>query len=206
MLPQLYEPAAAVVLFVSGVLACLAGYRLFKFVLAVYGFLLGAGIASSTLGVTSTAGMVIAAILGGVAGAIILVLAYYVGIALVGAGLGVLVAHVAWSYLRSSSEAPLTVIVVLAVLGAMGSMLLQRYVIIVATAFGGAWTAIVGALTLGGDRRLSVAASSGNVWILYPMAPSPNNHQWIPIAWLVLGLIGTAVQLGITGRRRKSLT
>jgi hypothetical protein len=149
--------------------------------------------------------MVIAAILGGVAGAIILVLAYYVGIALVGAGLGVLVAHVAWSYLRSSSEAPLTVIVVLAVLGAMGSMLLQRYVIIVATAFGGAWTAIVGALTLGGDRRLSVAASSGDVWILYPMAPSPDK-QWVPIAWLVLGLIGTAVQLGITGRRRKAIT
>jgi Domain of unknown function (DUF4203) len=205
MLPTLYEPAAAVLLFVSGVLACLAGYRLFKIVLGIYGFLLGAAIASSMLGVTSTGGMVIAAIFGGVAGAIILVLAYYVGIALLGAGLGVLVAHVVWTYMRSSSDPPLTVIAVFAVLGAMGSMLLQRYVIIVATAFGGAWTAIIGALTLGGDRRLSIAASSGDVWILYPLTPSPRN-QWVPIAWLVLGLIGTAVQLGITGRRRKSIT
>ena len=191
MLPNIYEPAAALLLFISGVLACLLGYRLFKFVVAVYGFLLGAAIASSTLGVTNTTGMVIAAILGGVA--------------VVGAGLGVLVAHVAWSYLRSSGEPPLTVIVVTAVLGATGSMLLQRYVIIVATAFGGAWTAIIGALTLGGDRRLSTAASSGDVWILYPMAPSPGN-QWLPIAWLVLGLIGTAVQLGLTGKRRKPIT
>ena len=205
MLPNIYEPAAALLLFISGVLACLLGYRLFKFVVAVYGFLLGAAIASSTLGVTNTTGMVIAAILGGVAGAIVLVLAYLIGVAVVGAGLGVLVAHVAWSYLRSSAEPPLTVIVVTAVLGATGSMLLQRYVIIVATAFGGAWTAIIGALTLGGDRRLSTAASSGDVWILYPMAPSPGN-QWLPIAWLVLGLIGTAVQLGLTGKRRKPIT
>ena len=202
MLPFSYELPAAVLLFVSGVLACLAGYRLFKFVLGVYGFILGAAITSSTMGVTSTTGMIVAAVLGGIAGAVILVLAYYVGIALMGAGLGVLVAHVGWNYLRSAGDPPLTVIVLLAVLGAMGSMLLQRYVIIVATAFGGAWTAIVGGLTIGGDRRLAAAAASGDVWILYPMAPSPGN-QWVPIAWLVLGLIGTAVQLSITARRTK---
>lgn len=202
MLPQAYELPAAFVLFMSGALACLAGYRLFKFVLAVYGFILGAAIASSTMGVTSTTGMIVAAIVGGVAGALILVLAYFVGIALVGAGLGVLVAHVGWNYLRSAGEPPLTVIVLLAVLGAMGSMLLQRYVIIVATAFGGAWTAIIGGLTIAGDRRLATAAGSGDMWILYPLAPSPGN-RWVPIAWLVLGLVGTAVQLGITGRRKK---
>ena len=201
MLPQLYEPAAALLLFISGVLACLAGYRLFKFVLGVYGFILGAAIASSTMGVTNTTGMIVAAIVGGLAGAVILVLAYFVGVALVGASLGVLVAHVAWNYTRLA-EPPLTVIVLFAVLGAMGAMLLQRYVIIVATAFGGAWTAIIGGVTMGGDRRFSSAAASGDVWILYPMTPSPGN-RWMPIAWLVLGLVGTVVQLGITGRRTR---
>ena len=202
MLPNAVEMPAGAVLLVSGFLACFAGYRLFKFVVAVYGFILGAAIMSSTMGVTSTSGMVLAAIFGGIAGAMILVLAYFVGVALVGAGFGVLVAHVGWSYLRGTSEPPLTAIVGFAVLGAVGSMLLQRYVVIVATAFGGAWTALLGGLTLAGDHRITAAASSGDVWILYPMSPSPA-YRWVPTAWLILSLIGTAFQLGITGKRKR---
>ena len=202
MLPNAVEIPAGVALLVSGVLACFAGYRLFKFVVAVYGFILGAAMMSSMMGVTSTSGMVLAAIVGGTAGAIVLVLAYFVGVALVGAGFGVLVAHVGWSYLRGTSEPPLAAIVGFAVLGAVGSMLLQRYVVIVATAFGGAWTALLGGLTLAGDHRITTAASSGDVWILYPMAPSPE-YRWVPMAWLILGLVGTAFQLGVTGKRKR---
>jgi hypothetical protein len=202
MLPNAVEIPAGVVLLVSGILACFAGYRLFKFVVAVYGFILGAAMMSSMMGVTSTSGMVLAAIVGGTAGAIILVLAYFVGVALVGAGFGVLVAHVGWSYLRGTSEPPLAAIVGFAVLGAVGSMLLQRYVVIVATAFGGAWTALLGGLTLAGDHRITAAASSGDVWILYPMSPSPA-YRWVPTAWLILSLVGTAFQLAITGKRKR---
>jgi len=201
MLPHVYEVPAAAVLLVSGVLACFAGYRLFKFVLAIYGFILGAMVASSTLGPTNSTGIVLAAIVGGIAGSLMLVLAYFLGVALVGAGLGALVGHVGWGYFRSS-DPPLTLIVLLAVLGAMGSMLLQRYVIILGTAFGGAWTAIIGGLSMSGDRRLATAAASGDVWILYPTSLSPQ-HPWVPLGWLILGVVGTAVQLGITGRRKK---
>jgi Domain of unknown function (DUF4203) len=202
MLPNAVEIPAGVVLLVSGILACFAGYRLFKFVVAVYGFILGAAMMSSMMGVTSTSGMVLAAIVGGTAGAIVLVLAYFVGVALVGAGFGVLVAHVGWSYLRGTSEPPLAAIVGFAVLGAVGSMLLQRYVVIVATAFGGAWTALLGGLTLAGDHRITAAASSGDVWILYPMSPSPA-YRWVPTAWLILSVVGTAFQLAITGKRKR---
>ena len=72
--------------------------------------------------------------------------------------------------------------------------------IIVATAFGGAWTMIVGALAAAGDRGVARAASA-DVWILYPMTPAPG-QGWVPIAWVGLGLIGTAVQLGVTGRKK----
>jgi Domain of unknown function (DUF4203) len=202
MLPNAVEIPAGVVLLVSGILACFAGYRLFKFVVGVYGFILGAAMMSSMMGVTSTSGMVLAAIVGGTAGAIVLVLAYFVGVALVGAGFGVLVAHVGWSYLRGTSEPPLAAIVGFAVLGAVGSMLLQRYVVIVATAFGGAWTALLGGLTLAGDHRITAAASSGDVWILYPMSPSPA-YRWVPTAWLILSVVGTAFQLAITGKRKR---
>jgi hypothetical protein len=39
------------------------------------------------------------------------------------------------------------------------------------------------------------------VWVLYPLAPAPG-QRWVPLAWIALGLIGTAVQLGITGTKR----
>ena len=201
MLPHSYELPVAVLLVLGGALSCFAGYRLFKIVLAIYGFILGAMLASSMMGVSNTTGMAAAALLGGVAGALILVFAYFVGIALVGAGLGALVAHVGWGWVRPG-DPPAAVVIVLAIFGSIGAMLLQRYVIIVATAFGGAWTVIVGGLAAAGDRGAARAASTGDVWILYPMTPAPG-QRWVPVAWIVLGLIGAGVQLGITGRRRK---
>ena len=86
----------------------------------------------------------------------------------------------------------------MSVVGAAASMYLQRYFIIVGTGFGGAWTMIVGAMALIGDRTALVAAASGDVWVPYLMNPAPD-QEWLPIAWLALGVIGTGVQLGITG-------
>jgi hypothetical protein len=200
MLPTSYELPAAIVLVLGGALACFAGYRLFRFVLAIYGFILGAMLASSLVAASNTAGMVAAAIVGGLVGAVVLMLAYLVGIALVGAGLGALVAHLAAQYFGPGDPPPI-VLVVLAVLGAIAAMLLQRYVIIVATAFGGAWTVIVGALAIGGDRGAARAPVARDGWILYPMTPA-QGQRWVPFVWIALGLIGTAVQLAITGRKK----
>jgi hypothetical protein len=201
MLPHAYEQPVAILLILGGALACFAGYRLFKTVLAIYGFLLGAMIASSAMGATNTAGMVIAALVGGVIGALILVFAYFVGVALVGAGLGALVVHVGWTHLASrGGDPPVALVIVFSVLGAVGAMLLQRYVIVVGTAFGGAWTILVGALALAGGRA-AARASAADIWILYPLSPAPAD-RWVPIAWVALGVLGTAVQLGVTGRRK----
>jgi len=201
MLPHSYELPAAVLLVLGGALACFAGYRLFRTVLAIYGFLFGAAFASSMMAATNTTGMIVAAIVGGLAGALILVFAYFVGIAVVGAGLGALIAHVGWGYMRPG-DPPLAVLAILAVMGAVAAMILQRYVIVVATAFGGAWTLIVGGFAVAGEQGVVKRSPVANdVWILYPTSPAPGN-RWIPIAWVALGLIGTAVQLGITGRKR----
>jgi hypothetical protein len=200
MLPSSYELPAAILLVLGGAVACFAGYRLFRIVLGIYGFILGAMLVSSTMAASNTMGMVIAAVAGGIVGALILVFAYFIGIALVGAGLGALIAHTAWGQ-AASGDPPAMVVILLAIFGALGAMVLQRYVIIVATAFGGAWTTIVGALAAAGDRDAARAASAGSVWILYPLTPAPG-QRWVPIAWVVLGLIGLGVQLAITGRKR----
>jgi hypothetical protein len=201
VLPHSYQLPAAILLVLGGALSCFAGYRLFKIVLGIYGFVLGAMLASSAMGATNTTGMIVAALVGGVCGAALLMFAYFIGIALVGAGLGALVAHVAWSGVRTG-DPPAIAVIVLSIAGSIGAMFMQRYVIIVATAFGGAWTVIVGGLAAAGDRGAAKAASAGDVWILYPTSPAPG-QKWVPVAWIVLGLVGTALQMGITGKKRK---
>jgi hypothetical protein len=201
MLPQSYELPAAILLVFGGAVACFAGYRLFRVVLGIYGFILGAMLASSTIGAQHTTGMIVAALVGGVVGALILMFAYFIGIALVGAGLGALLGHLAWGY-AGRGDPPALVVIALSIAGALGAMLLQRYVIVVATAFGGAWTMIVGALAAIADRGAIRAAAAGDVWILYPLNPAPG-QRWVTVVWIVLGLFGTGVQLGITGRKNR---
>lgn len=198
MLPHAYQGPAAVLLILGGALACVAGYRLFRVVLGIYGFILGAMIGSSLMGATNTIGMVVAAIVGGMAGALILVFAYFVGVALVGAGLGALAVHAGWAQF-GAGDPPAALVILLSIFGAISAMVLQRYVIVVGTAFAGAWTIIDGTVALVAAR--AVESSSSDVWIMYPMTPAPG-QRWVPIAWVVLGIVGTIVQLGLTGRKR----
>src|SRR5262245_66618014 len=134
MLPHSYELPAAILLVLGGTLSCFAGYRLFRLTLGIYGFIIGAMVASQTMGASNTTGMIVAAVLGGIGGALILVFAYFIGIALIGAGLGALIAHAGFGQFRAG-DPPAALVIVLAVFGAIGAMILQRYVIIVATSF-----------------------------------------------------------------------
>ncbi len=200
MLPATFQTPAAGILLLGGLLACFAGYRVFRIVLGIYGFILGALLASSAMSSDQTLWMVVAAILGGIAGALILVAAYFVGVALIGAGVGAFVANVIGAAL--GREPHVFVVIALAILGALGALALQRYVIIVGTSFGGAWTTIVGALALRGNRVAAEAAARNDVWLAYPINPAPG-ERWIIFAWLALGIIGLLVQVGITARDSK---
>jgi hypothetical protein len=196
MLPAAFQMPAAVVLLLGGVVSCFFGYRLFRLVLAIFGFILGALAASSVFGVSDTWAMVAAALVGGVIGALILTLAYFLGVALAGAAIGAAGANLLFTAM--DQEPHFLVLVLLTLVGATAAMYLQRYFIIVFTAFGGAWTLIVGAMALLGDRAALAAAAAGDVWVAYPLDPAPD-QAWVPLAWIVLGIAGTAVQLGWTG-------
>ena len=200
MLPATFQTPAAIILLAGGLLSCFAGYRVFRIVLGIYGFILGALLASSAMGTDNTLYMVGAAVLGGVIGALILILAYFVGVALIGAGIGALAANLVGAWL--GREPNVFVVIVLAIIGALGALALQRYVIITATGFGGAWTAVVGALALAGDRTANQAAARNDVWLAYPLNPAPG-QRWVILAWLALGLVGVIVQLTVTARGKK---
>lgn len=196
MLPAAYQLPAAGILVFGGVVACFLGYRLFKFVLAIFGFIIGALAASSIWGASDTTYMVIAALLGGIAGGLLLLAAYFVGVALVGAGLGALLANIIWTQIEGDPHP--FVVVMFSVAGALIATWLQRYVIILGTAFGGAWTIVVGILAMMGDKTAMNAAAAGDIWVAYPMNPAPG-QPWVPYAWIALGIVGSLVQMFVTG-------
>ena len=69
-------------------------------------------------------------------------------------------------------------------------MFLQRYLIIVGTAFGGAWTMIVG--RAGARRRAGAGAESAERRLDSVSHDPAPGERWVPVAWIVLGLVGTA--------------
>jgi hypothetical protein len=200
MLPAAYQMPAALVLLLGGAVSCFFGYRSFRVVLAIFGFVIGALIPSSFLPMSSgTWTMLAVALVGGLLGAGVLFTAYFVGVALVGAGLGAVAANLMFA--ATGQDPHFLVLVLMTLLGAAAAMYLQRYFIIVGTAFGGAWTLIVGAAALFGDSTALAAAAANDVWVAYPLNPVPG-RGWVKLAWIVLGLIGATAQLGWTGGER----
>src|SRR4029450_8459327 len=104
--------------------------------------------------------------------------------ALIGAGVGALLVNLIWASL--GREPHIVIVILFAIAGALAALALQRYVIIVATGFGGAGTTIVGALALMGDKLAVEAAARNNVWLAYPMNPAPG-QRWVIASWLLLG-------------------
>jgi Domain of unknown function (DUF4203) len=203
MLPAPYATPAAGILVLGGLLACFAGYRLFRFVLGLYGFILGAMVTTSVWGTSSLWALIVAGLVGGVVGALLMIAAYFIGVGLVGAGLAALLVNVVWKLVGGTP--PTVVLVVTCVLGALAALSIVRYVVVFGTALAGSWTALVGGLALAGDAIAGRATSAGDVWILHPLDPWPG-RWWVLPAWLLLALAGVIVQLATTtkgGARRR---
>ncbi len=200
MLPVALQIPAAVLLVLGGAVACFAGYRFFRIVLGLYGFVLGALLATTVAGAGSTSSLLLWAIGGGLAGALVLNLAYFFGVVLVGAAAGAMAVTVLWS--RTSGDPHVLIVVAAAVAGALAAMWLQRYVLVTGTAFGGAWTLLVGVMALLGDTPAQAASAAGDVWVVYPLDPAPG-RRWLPVVWLALGVLGMFVQLRRAGPRIK---
>lgn len=196
MLPGSFQMPAAVILVVGGLCSCFAGYRIFRFVLAFFGLVFGALFVSSAMGSDQTLWMIGASLLGGVIGALVLYAAYFVGVALIGAGIGAGLAMVLWAAV--DREPGILPVIILAVLGAVGALWVQRHVIIVATAFAGAQTAIVGAAELMTGRD----GAARRVFHVYPFDPLPNT-RWDLVAFVVLGAVGLMVQLRSKGGKKR---
>ena len=129
----------------------------------------------------------------------ILIAAYFIGVALIGAGLGAMTANLLWAAM--GREPHVLVVIALSVAGALVALALQRYVIILATAFGGAQTIVVGTAALMGSRAAAETAAR-TVYSVYPLNPVPDTAT-DQVATLVLGTIGILVQVFVTAKGKK---
>jgi len=195
MIPASYATPTAVIFVIGGLLTCFAGYRLFRFVLGLYGFLAGAVVASSMADPGNTFVLILTGLVGGVIGAVVMVVAYFVAVGLIGAGLAAMVLHYAWKIV--GGEPPTLVVVVVCVIGAVLALQFVRYVVVFGTAFAGSWTFLVGALALSGNPKALIAASAPNVWVVYPIDLLPPNW-WVMLGWIALTVTGMIVQFRTT--------
>ena len=193
MLPASYTIPVAAIFLVGGLLACFAGYRLFRVVLGIYGFMLGAAVTTSLMGASSTVTLVVAALVGGLVGSVLFVAAYFIGVGLVGGLLSAVALNAGWHAIRHA-DPPVVVLVIVAVLGALAALSVVRYVVVFATAVAGSWTAILGGLMITGDAAARRAASAGDIWVIYPYGPTPL-RWWVPVAWIALARVGVVAQL-----------
>src|SRR6185503_18056042 len=101
---------------------------------------------------------------------------------------GAMVADTIWA--SFGREPGLIPVIVLAILGALAAMTMQRYVIIVSTAFGGAQLM---------DNRAIAGTTVRSVYRVYPLDPLPTT-KWDLVLWLILGIAGLVVQIMITAK------
>jgi hypothetical protein len=200
MLPAAYATPAAVVLAFGGLLACFAGFRVFRLVLGLYGCLIGAIVTIGLMDAPSVWTLALAAVVGGLVGAVLAIAAYFLGVGLVGAGLTALGLIGAWRWF--GDDPPTAVLVIGCVLGALAALSVVRYVVIAGTAVAGAWTLLVGALALLGDAAALQAVTAGDVWTMVPFR-TPPDRWWMTAAWVALSVAGIAVQLATSRKKKK---
>ena len=201
MFPDTFHMPVAIILLGGGFLACFLGYRLFRFILLGYGLVAGA-VFVNQMSFPETWMAITAAIIGGLIGAALFLAVYFVGVAVAGAGLGVLAVHLVWT--QRSDDPHLLVIILMAIVGVFTALVFQRVVIIIGTSFTGALLSLVAVLALLGHVNLTEALGSFEAWTLYPPEGISAERE-VLFAWLGLSLLGVFVQLRktSTGKHKK---
>ena len=199
MFPDTFYMPVAIILLGGGFLACFLGYRLFRFILLGYGLVTGVVLVSQlNLNFPETWMVITATIIGGLIGAALFLAVYFVGVAVAGAGLGVLAVHLVWT--QRSDDPHLLVIILMAIVGVFLAMVFQRYVIILVTSFTGALLSLVAVIALLGHVNIT-EAEVRTLEVLKRIS----EERAVLFAWLVLSLLGVFVQLRKTsaGKHKK---
>ena len=191
------QVAIAVISIIAGLIVCFQGYRVFKAVLGIAGFIAGAALVFnfSAMYTGNMIVLVIAAIFGGMIGASLALAFYFVGLFLIGALAG-------WQLgLLLSTALPVGTVLLLpavaAVVLGIVACFLQRPVITVATAMIGAWSVVTGLFYFFGSGIIPTDL------FRHPATLIENMRETDPMVlfgWIALSIAGIIFQ---SSRRRK---
>jgi hypothetical protein len=183
---------------IVGVIVCFWGYRIFKVVLGIAGFIAGAALFYH-FGAHYTANMivlVILAIFGGMIGASLSVAFYYIGLFLLGALAG-------WQigFLISAAiniEFIILVPIIAAMIAGIIACFIQRPIIIISTALIGAWSVVTGGFYFFGTGIIPTDLFRDPFMLIESLRET---NPVVILAWIALSIAGMIFQFS-TGRRR----
>lgn len=173
---------------VLGLLQAFFGYRIFKVVLAILSFVVCASMAVELAAAHFDNQMVVlgCGLVAGLIGAALASVFFFIGVFVAGFVFGGVVANAFLALGDGANSSPAMILA--GVAGGVLAVIFKRLAIIIATAFGGAWSVVAGAVYF----FLSIDVVT-NPQRLNELA----DRQVFPIlgAWLVLGVVGMMYQL-----------
>ena len=199
-MPVIPELGAPVLMGAMGLVYCFLGYRLFRFVLGLTGFVLAATSAAYAMDFVTEGHVVatlIAAGIGGICGAMALYFVYRAGIFVMGLTGGVLVAlHVVPGLELEKGAYVAGAYIAAAVLGGGLALSVERFAVTVATALIGAW------LVTGAGAQLFFEADFAATIRDQSMA----SQDWLIMVgvWIGISIVGALVQLMPGGEKKKT--
>jgi hypothetical protein len=190
---MLIESLPLIIAVVFGAINCFYGYRLFQWLLTVWGFVLGISMAGELAAQLSDGNMiaiVIAGIIGGIIGASVFAALYFLGVFIIGAAFLVSATDAVTEALAIQMH-PLFLLIP-GIIGGLLALVLQKLIIVLATGFLGAfWLVAAGAAWKFGHGLDAV--------IRDPRVLGENLVPALGLAF-VLGLLGVLVQFLITAK------
>lgn len=191
--------ATVLVAIVAGILICFWGYRMLKVTLGITGAIVGAS-GGWALGLSLAPGntviALVCAVLGAIVGAGLCIWLFFLGVFLLGASAGTALAAALFNGVGYQLQ-PLVVLILAVVFGVI-AILVQKFMIVISTAFTGSYLLVAGILQL-------MTGSAVPLWV-DPFQPRPSGvlGPGALVVWIVIGVAGAAVQFR-DGRRREEI-
>ena len=197
-LPDVPGSLIAVVGISVGLCECFFGYRIFIFTLALTGFLIGAALGFAIVESQSHEPVVavLAAILVGFVGAVLVVVLNFVGVFVLGALVGDILGIVLFAATQNNPQP--VVLIAFAVVGGIAALLLRKFMVIMVTAFGGAWIVVAGVADF-------TAIPIDRTNIQNAFFPDDRHFLLIALGWLVLGVMGVVSQYSMIASAKPGL-
>lgn len=191
-------------LIIFGFLFCFFGYIIFRILLAITGFILGGAIAVTALSASGDGEVIILLggfLFGGIIGAALLYILYFLGVFLVGAGFGALAASILLALAGVDSDTALVFILTAAGAGGVIALILEKIIVILGTSLNGASSIVTGIAVLIGDWDIDweYTLETGNS----PRIWSGEEQVMFIFGTFALWIVGAVFQFWFTARRTR---